>query len=127
MLTQLRNTLIGATLAFSTLSVASQQSLAKDIRDFSVHNRNRLAIVGFYVSSQYSDSWGSNILNSILWSGQTTKVTFHDNNYQCIYDVKAVYSNGTYDRGRYNLCRTHVVRFYGYGGDYRSRRRVNSQ
>lgn len=123
MLTKLRNTLIGATLVFSTLSVASQQSLARDIRDFSVNNRNRLSIVGFYVSSQYSDYWGSNILNSVLLTGETTNVTFHDNNYQCVYDVKAVYSNGTYDVGRYNLCKTYVVRFYGYGGDRRPRRR----
>ncbi|MHC5771274.1 MAG: hypothetical protein ACYTXI_38085 [Nostoc sp.] len=123
MLTQLRNNLIGATLAFSTLSVASQQSLANDIRDFSVYNRNRLAIVGFYVSSQYSNYWGSNILNSVVSSGETTKVTFHDSDYQCVYDVKAVYSNGTYDVGQYNLCTTYVVHFYGYGGDYRSRRR----
>ncbi len=86
MLTQLRNTLIGATLALSTLSVASQQSLANDIRDFSVHNRNRLTIVGFYVSSQYADYWGSNILNSVVSSGETTKITFHDNNYQCVYE-----------------------------------------
>ncbi|MCF4967131.1 hypothetical protein [Nostoc sp. CMAA1605] len=121
MLTKLRNALACTTLVLSTIPLTSQQASAIDIRDFSIYNSNELTIVGLYVSSQYSQYWGSNILNYALLKGESTRVNFHDDSDQCVYDVKAVYSNGTYDFGRYNLCTTYFMNYYGYGGDYTPR------
>lgn len=116
------NTLIPMFLTLPMLLINSHKSQANDIRDFVVYNDNKLAITRLYVSSQNSDYWGKDILKSFLWNGESSTISFHDNNNQCVYDLRAVYSNGTYDVGRYNLCTTYFVYFYGDGGDYFPRR-----
>jgi hypothetical protein len=114
-----RQVMIGAALAFPIVSVNSQTAWA-DRRDFTVQNNNELAIVRVYVSPANSNYWGGDILGrDILPSGQSTEITFSNSSEQCIYDIKAVYENRTYDLGRANLCDTYTINFFGNGGDYR--------
>ncbi|MEH2180152.1 hypothetical protein [Nostoc sp.] len=114
-----RNTLLATTLALPIVPLASQNALAFDRRDFLVYNNNELEITQLYVSSKDSKYWGHNILNSDIVNGTSDTVTFNNNSNQCTYDVKAIYSDGSYDIGRTNLCSTYGITFYGHGGDYR--------
>jgi len=114
-----RNTLLAAALALPIVPSASQNALASDRRDFLVYNNNELEITQLYVSSAVSRYWGSNILNSDIVNGMYDAVTFSNNSNQCTYDVKAIYSDGSYDIGRTNLCSTYGITFYGHGGDHR--------
>jgi hypothetical protein len=111
-----------ALLTLPMILTTSQKSLADDIRDFIVYNQNELTISRLYIASPNSNSWGQNILKPYLASGESATVKFSDNSDRCVYAMKAVYSNGTYDIGRHNLCGTYFVYFYGYGGDYSPRR-----
>ena len=114
-----RNALIATTLALPLVPLGSQSSLADDRRDFYVYNNNELEITRLYVSSAKSRYWGRNIIKSDIVSGTYDTVTFNNSSRQCTYDVKAVYSDRTYDIGRTNLCETDGITFYGHGGDYR--------
>ncbi|MEH2363533.1 hypothetical protein [Nostoc sp.] len=114
-----RNTILATTLALPIVPLASQNALAFDMRDFLVYNNNELEITQLYVSSKYSRYWGRNILNSDIVNGASDTVTFNNNSNQCTYDVKAIYSDGSYDISRNNLCSTYGITFYGHGGDYR--------
>lgn len=118
-----RNALMATAMSLPMLSLSSQSALAQDRRDFSVYNNNELEITRLYVSSADSEYWGRNRLNSPLLAGESTKFTFNNVSNQCMYDVRAVYSNGTYDQGRYNLCTTYFIYFYGHGGEYAAPRR----
>ncbi|BAY60265.1 hypothetical protein NIES22_03230 [Calothrix brevissima NIES-22] len=115
----LRNTLIAATFTLPFFPFTNQTALAGDRRDFIVYNNNELEITTLYVSSKDSKYWGDNILDSDLVTGSYEAVTFNNNSNQCIYDIKAIYSNGTYDISRTNLCDTYGVTFYGHGGDHK--------
>ncbi|MHC5932907.1 hypothetical protein [Nostoc sp.] len=114
-----RNTLLATTLALPIVPLASQNALAFDMRDFLVYNNNELEITRLYVSSAGTEYWGRNLLNSDIVNGTSGTVTFNNNSNQCTYDVKAIYSDGSYDIGRTNLCSTYEITFYGHGGDYR--------
>jgi hypothetical protein len=111
--------LIATTLTLPLVSLTSQSTFANDRRDFWVYNNNELEITRLYVSSAKSGKWGRNILNSDIVSGSYSTIKFNNNGSQCTYDVKAVYSDGTYDMGRTNLCETYEITFYGHGGDHR--------
>ncbi|QHG15333.1 hypothetical protein [Nostoc sp. ATCC 53789] len=114
-----RNTVLVTTLAFPIVPLASQNALANDNRDFLVYNNNELEITQLYVSSAKSRYWGNNILNSDIVNGSFDMITFGNSSNQCTYDVKAIYSDGTYDLMRQaNLCSTYGITFYGHGGDY---------
>ncbi|MBD2199645.1 MULTISPECIES: hypothetical protein [Calothrix] len=115
----LRNTLIAATFTLPFFPFPNQTALAGDRRDFIVYNNNELEITRLYVSSQLSEYWGRNILDSDIVSGTYESVTFNNNSNQCVYDIKAIYSDGSYDVGRTNLCDTYTVTFYGHGGDHK--------
>ncbi|WP_017655861.1 hypothetical protein [Fortiea contorta] len=115
----LRNTFIATTLALPLVPLASQSVLADDRRDFLVYNNNELEITQLYVSSAKSDYWGRNVLQSDIVSGRSDVIRFNNNSNQCNYDIKAIYSDGTYDLGRADLCKTYEITFYGHGGDYK--------
>ncbi|KAF3889332.1 hypothetical protein AB0759_31465 [Scytonema tolypothrichoides VB-61278_2] len=120
MITQsIRNILFAMTLALPTLPLANQNALANDRRDFVIYNNNELEITKLYVSSGSSKYWGSNLIQSDIVSGSSGKITFGNNSNQCVYDIKAVYTDKTYDVSRANLCQTYGITFYGHGGDYR--------
>lgn len=113
----LRNIMVFTALSLPMASLNAQSALA-DQRDFIVDNNNDLSIVRLHVSSANTRSWGPDRLGvSILPSGESHDVNFTNNSSQCIYDIRAIYEDGSSDTGRYNLCETSSVEFYGYGGD----------
>ncbi|MEH2237477.1 hypothetical protein [Nostoc sp.] len=113
-----RNTILATALALPIVPLTSQNALA-DNRDFLVYNNNELEITQLYVSSTGTKYWGSNILNSDIVNGSSDAVTFNNNSNHCTYDVKAIYSDGTYDVMRNaDLCSTYGITFSGHGGDY---------
>ncbi|BAY64669.1 hypothetical protein NIES22_47680 [Calothrix brevissima NIES-22] len=113
-----RNALMVTAMSLPMLSLSIQSALAQDRRDFSVYNNNELEITELNVSSVDSGYWRYNYLDSPLLPEESGKVTFNNDSNQCMYDVRAVYSNGTYDQGRYNLCSTYFIYYYGHGGQY---------
>lgn len=97
---------------------STQNAPASDRRNFVAYNKTNQTITALYLSPTDSNSWGGNILSDVLRSESYTRVTFSDNSERCVYDLKAVYGDKTYDRNRFNLCETTTVEFTGNGGDY---------
>jgi hypothetical protein len=111
-----------STATVSAALVALDVQIARaDRRDFYVYNGNRQTIVQFYVSPPNSDYWGKNVLSDVLYSGNRTLIYFTNNSNRCVYDLKAVYSDGSYDQGRFNLCKTSRIDYTGNGGDFAPR------
>lgn len=110
-----------AALALPIAALSAQTASAFDRRDFVAHNSNSLTITQLYVYPPNASTMGPDILPGVLPSGSYTTVFFSVPSNRCVYDVMAVYRDGTYDVGRRNLCRTWGVNFYGDGGDYASR------
>ena len=104
----------------SIILVATNTNISKaDSRDVTVFNDTDLTMTSLYVSSYRSNNWGRNRLTSPIESGETFDLMFTNNSTECIYDVKAVYEDGSYDQNQHNLCETGTLNFYGAGGDYR--------
>ncbi|MBW4619976.1 MAG: hypothetical protein KME17_11555 [Cyanosarcina radialis HA8281-LM2] len=109
---------IVTSLTLSTIALTIQDATAGDRRNFLIYNFNQQAIVRFYIAPTNSNSWGRDTLYGILASNSSGRVDFYDNSNRCVYDVMAVYLDGSYDTGRYNFCQISYIYFYGYGGDY---------
>ncbi|MBW4504936.1 MAG: hypothetical protein KME64_00220 [Scytonematopsis contorta HA4267-MV1] len=114
-----RNTAIATFLTLPVVSLLGVHSALADRRDVTVNNNTDLVMTALYVSSARSDNWGPNRLSHRLQSGETFELRFNNNSTQCVYDVKAVYEDGSYDRNTHNLCQTSTLYYYGYGGENR--------
>ncbi|MUL35023.1 hypothetical protein [Gloeocapsopsis dulcis] len=98
--------------AVFTLNVS--KALA-DQRDFRVHNKTSYAIVDLYVSDSLSDSWEKDLVPSgyILSSSNSDLIYFDGRGNSCIYDIKAVFSDGdTAEKYRVNLCQISDFTFF---------------
>lgn len=116
----IRNTLIATAFALPMVSLNVQSALARHL-DFTLVNNNDLSIWEINVSPNYSNRWGPDILGEdVLPSGKSTRVTFPYSNPSspCVYDIKVVYSNQTYDVTKENLCEVDFIETWGYGGNY---------
>lgn len=89
-----------------------------DRRDVTVQNNTDITMTELYVSSHRSSSWGADRLPSTIESGETFDLKFTNNSTECIYDVKAVYEDGSYDVSQPNLCETATLYYYGNGGEH---------
>jgi hypothetical protein len=87
-----------------------------DRRDVTVQNDTDLTMIELYVSSYRSSDWGVNRLPYSVESGETFDLRFTNNSAECVYDVKAVYEDGSYDLSQNNLCETGTLYYYGHGG-----------
>jgi hypothetical protein len=113
-----RRFISGIILFIPVVFMGSQSALA-DRRDFRIVNDNDLAIERVYISSTQSRNWGSDVLGrDVLPSGQSLDVEFNNNSRQCVYDIRVVYEDNSYDLLRENLCETSEVKMYGDGGEY---------
>jgi len=115
-----RNLLLATTLALPIVPLNIQNALANHL-DFTLYNNNELSIWAIYVSAAKSDYWGGDILGrDVLSSGESTRVSFPYSTASspCVYDIKIVYSNATYDLTQENLCQIDSISTRGYGGDY---------
>ncbi|HHL20561.1 MAG TPA: hypothetical protein ENJ52_03440 [Aliiroseovarius sp.] len=60
-----------------------------------IHNQTGFTMVSFYGSNKGTDSWEEDILGSqVLPSGSSVVINFDDGSGYCIFDFKAVFSDG---------------------------------
>lgn len=96
-----------STVVFSVLAGFNAQIARANHLNFTLYNETSKSIYYLYVSPARSDTWGSDVLgDDVLSSGEYTRITFPNqtSNSPCIYDVKAVFRDGTKSVGRHNLC-----------------------
>lgn len=87
-----KNFILAAAAAALTLSVA--QAAAEDL-DFSLVNDTDTPITGFFVSPASSNDWENNLMTGgILDAGYETDVYIADGLSTCVYDIRAVFSDG---------------------------------
>ncbi|MBD2104329.1 hypothetical protein [Leptolyngbya sp. FACHB-261] len=115
----LRNAMVTVAVALPMVML-NAQSASADRRDFAVLNNTDLTIEQLYVSSSNSGRWGQDRLGSeVLESGGSFPVNFTNGSNQCVYDVKAIYEDGSYDLAMaQNLCELTYIEFAGAQGDY---------
>ncbi|MFB2880782.1 hypothetical protein [Floridanema aerugineum] len=125
--TLLSGLIIAYTTALPILSLNIETAQAQDRRDFKIINNTELTLTSVYVSSARSQRWGRNILRRPVMANGNVNINFSDSrSTQCVYDIKAVYEDGSFDVGRYNLCEITELELYGSGGDYGSSNDNNS-
>jgi hypothetical protein len=90
---------------FSLLSMP--QVLAQHILNFRVHNQTRTPVVKLYVSDSRINDWEEDVLgDGILNPGETGKINFSGPSDWCLFDIKAVFSDGDEaEKYEVNLCK----------------------
>ena len=94
--------------------IAATSSLWAGLQDFTLKNRTGYQINYLYVSPQNSNQWGPDRLgsNQTVANGQDAAITINgypDN--VCMFDIKAVDSDGDSYRKVANLCQVYDVTF----------------
>ena len=84
---------------------ATSQASAAD-RHVRIINKTSYTMVRFYASRSSTSDWEEDILgDDVLRSGSSVRINIDDGTGACIYDFKAVFSNGNEaTRGKINVC-----------------------
>ena len=89
-----RHLCVAATAA--TLAMFTAPAFA-GIQDFYVRNSSKAAIFYIYVSPDYSDDWGEEVLASdVLMPGEELEITMTGYGNHCWFDVKIEDESGNY-------------------------------
>ncbi|MCK0209909.1 hypothetical protein MWN33_17905 [Starkeya koreensis] len=90
-----RSMLAAASLVAASLAVlVATPALAKD-RNVDIVNESGFTITSFYASAVDEDTWEEDMLdNDTLKDGETLEAEIDDGTDACIYDFKAVFSDG---------------------------------
>ncbi len=103
--------LIGAAAAAAPPPSAPGAAVATQSRDshdrrVTIKNRTGWTMLRFYASDSRSDDWEEDILGQdILEDGQDVRINIDDGSGACLYDFKAVFTNGQeLTRSRINVC-----------------------
>ena len=101
----------GAALAFA-LSLASPAA-ALD-RHVKIINETSFDIVEFYGSNTGTNDWEEDILGKdVLYSGKSVNVNFDDGSGYCMFDFRAVFSDGdVLVRRKINVCEIGTYRYH---------------
>ncbi len=90
MLSLFRKVIVASVLIFAFVLPAS--ALDRRVR---IHNNTGFTMVEFYGSNKGTDSWEEDILGAdVLPSGASVIIDFDDGTGYCIFDFKAVFSDG---------------------------------
>ena len=105
-----RNLLVAVSLSLPVVSLNVPIALA-DRQDFTVVNKTEDVMTELRVSSSGSDDWGRDILEvDVVASGDSGTVTFTGDAPDCLYDIKAIFTNGKeVDERQLNLCEIGTV------------------
>jgi hypothetical protein len=101
--------LIGAAAAAAppppATAVATQSRDGHD-RRVTIKNRTGWTMLRFYASDSRSDDWEEDILGrEVLEDGHDVRINIDDGSGACVYDFKAVFTNGReLTRSRINVC-----------------------
>lgn len=78
----------------STVAAISAPAVAQDRRVVIINNTG-FTMVNFYASNSSRTSWEEDILGSdVLRSGQRVRINIDDGTGACLFDFKAVFSDG---------------------------------
>ncbi|MFM6631264.1 MAG: hypothetical protein ACKPJP_12040 [Microcystis panniformis] len=96
-----------ATTTALNMPIASANPL-----DFRLHNHTRYTIVRIQVSDSRNTNWGPNLIpGDNLRPGEDTNINFNGPVNWCLFDIKAVFSDGDYgEKYEVNLCQ--ITDFY---------------
>lgn len=84
----------GFAVAALVLAASSTSAIAQN-RVVTIVNNTGYTITEFYGSNKGSDSWEEDILgSSVLPSGSKVNINFDDGTGYCIFDFRAVFSDG---------------------------------
>jgi hypothetical protein len=92
-----RKIMVAATLSFPLVSFSATSTLAQtEALQFTLINKTDHTLVEFYTDPSTDQNWGDDILASdVLYSGESATVTINDNRETCVYDIMAVWDDGT--------------------------------
>ena len=105
-------------LTFATLALAAVTTFAAPAnaldRRVNIINETSYDMVRFYGSHVGTDSWQEDILGSdILYSGRSVRINFDDTTGYCMFDFKAVFSDGDeVVSERVNVCEVGSYRYH---------------
>jgi hypothetical protein len=99
-------------LGLAAAALLSTSARAED-RRVKVINETNATIVHFYGSNAGSDSWEEDVLGSdVVKPGQSVRINFDDGSGYCLFDFKAVFSDGdVLIRRRIDVCKVGVYRY----------------
>ena len=106
-----RNTLIASAVTLPIIPLGTGKASASSLLDFTLHNRDEMEITQLYVSVKGSHYWGSNILRQDIPGGSSMPITYSGSARYCVYDILAVWADGSKGRTTTNLCNTSDVSF----------------
>lgn len=82
-------------LAFTTLTLVLAGPAAAQNRVVEVINRTGVTMMEFYASNVDRSSWEEDILGAdVLPSGSSVSIDIDDGSGQCLFDMRAVFSDG---------------------------------
>jgi hypothetical protein len=98
-----------------TISVTAAGTAAAADRHVNVVNATNHTMTRFYASNISDPRFHSDILGSdVLRPGSQWRVNFDDGTGACLFDVKAVFSDGEeVTQSRFNVCTETTMRFTG--------------
>lgn len=90
------NSLVASVLLLPTLAINTQKANAHPL-DFTFNNSTNYPVYELYVSSNSTDNWEEDVLaEDILPPNQSTRVNFSGDPNSCLFDIKAVFKDGSY-------------------------------
>ena len=90
------NSLVTSILLLPTLALTAQEANAHPL-DFTFNNSTNYPVYELYVSSNSTDNWEEDVLaENILPANQSTRVNFSGDPGNCLFDIKAVFKDGSY-------------------------------
>ena len=104
--------LITSSAAVPLTVVMSNENVLAHKSSFRVYNQTSYDIERLYSSESSYSNWGNNL--GVLAKGFSTQIIFgNTSNASCLYDFKAVYSNGAeIDYPRVDVCKNNALVFY---------------
>jgi len=101
-------------ILLSLIPLTAQSALAEK-SNFNVYNSTGYTVERLYVSESSYTTWGPNLLHSgVLPSTYNTNINFgNSSRYACMYDFRAVFSNGAVlENRRVNVCQSGYLKYY---------------
>lgn len=90
------NSLVTSILLLPTLALTTQKANAHPL-DFIFNNSTNYPVYELYVSSNSTDNWEEDVLaENILPANHSTRVNFSGDIGNCLFDIKAVFKDGSY-------------------------------
>ena len=90
------------------LITTENREMTEDARNFRVSNKSGLNICELYMSPDYADSWGSDILGSNTFPNNSY-INLRINSDYCDFDMKVVACSGQELETRIDVCRNSEV------------------